>query len=378
MIPRPGVALVMLALFGCAGAPPAPSVSATRATAATGLPTAATSPAFAYTIEPLAPGVYAFIEPRPTSGLVSGNSLVVVGDDGVLVLDTSHFASLARKMIADIRRLTDKPVRYVVTSHWHADHIFGNAAFHEAFPGATFLAHAETRRLAIKNDPQYIDMQRNLATLLESYRRALATGKRRSGALLTAAERSQVEATIPVMLQTLGDTDVELFPPDATFDDAVTVYLGKREVRVMHLGRGNTTGDAMVYVPDAKVLATGDVLVAPAPYAFGSYLGDWVKVLGKIEGLEPRAIVPGHGPVEHDLAYVKSLEGLFTSVLDQARDAVKQGLSLEQTRGKVDVSSFRRALAGDDAAIAADFQAFFVEPAVERAYQEATGKLEDE
>src|SRR4051812_20808182 len=102
-------------LVACAAAPPrGPAVPPSGAPP--GLPTAATSPLFAYSIEELAPGVYAFIEPHVPGGLVSGTSLVVVGDDGVLVVDTSHFPSLARKMVADIRRLTRQPVRYVVTT----------------------------------------------------------------------------------------------------------------------------------------------------------------------------------------------------------------------------------------------------------------------
>jgi glyoxylase-like metal-dependent hydrolase (beta-lactamase superfamily II) len=131
---------------------------------------------FAYTVEQLAPGVYAFVEPHQSTGLVSGNALVVVGDDGVLVVDTGHFPSLARKMIDDIRRLTDRPVRYVVTTHWHPDHLFGNGAFREVYPHATFMAHAETRRLALKNDGHYITVQRNGAEYIDIYRQALVTG----------------------------------------------------------------------------------------------------------------------------------------------------------------------------------------------------------
>jgi glyoxylase-like metal-dependent hydrolase (beta-lactamase superfamily II) len=339
---------------------------------------AADSPRFAYTIEPLALGVYAFVEPHQTSGLVSSNSLVVVGDDGVLVVDTGHFPSLARKMIADIRRLTPLPVRYVVTTHWHTDHILGNAAFREAFPGVAFVAHEETRRLALKNDPQYVEIQRKTAKYIEVYERAAATGKLPSGKVVSPDVRAEIALTVPVLKETVGDADVTLVSPTTTFRDALTIYLGTREVRVLHLGRGNTAGDVMVYVPDAKVLATGDVVVAPTPYAYGSYLGEWIDVLKKVEGLEARAIVPGHGPVERDLAYVRSLEALFGSVRAQVADAARAGLSLEQTRAKVDVESFRRAMAGDDAETGLNFRASFVEPGVERAYQEANGKLEDE
>ena len=112
-----------------------------------------TSPYFAYETVKVAEGIYAFVPPEPRGGLVSGNSIAVNGDDGVLVVDTGHFPTLARKMIADIRRLTDKPVRYVVNTHWHPDHVFGNGAYREAFPDVNVLAHVETRRLMVKDDP---------------------------------------------------------------------------------------------------------------------------------------------------------------------------------------------------------------------------------
>ena len=84
----------------------------------------------------------------------------------------------------------------------------------------------------------------------------------------------------------------------------MTLRLGKRDVQVMFLGRANTAGDAVVYVPDAKVLATGDIVVHPFPFAFQSYIGEWARVLRKMEAMDAIAIVPGHGPVMRDKAYL--------------------------------------------------------------------------
>jgi glyoxylase-like metal-dependent hydrolase (beta-lactamase superfamily II) len=207
------------------------------------LPVAATSPRYEYKIVPLAEGVYAFVAAEAKASLVTSNSLLVVGDDGALVFDTGHFPSLARKMIGDIRRLTPQPVRYVVTSHWHTDHLFGNAAFREAFPHALFVAHAETRRLALAKDPLYVEMQRKTPELIERYRRILATGEVKPGVRLSDRQRVDLAETIPEMEDTIGDTDVSLVAPEATFEgDGMSLYLGKREVRILHLGRGNTAG----------------------------------------------------------------------------------------------------------------------------------------
>ena len=340
---------------------------------------AATSPLYAYEKTKVAEGVYAFVIPKPQGALVSGNTLVVVGDDAVLVVDTGHFPSLARAMIADIRALTDKPVRYVVNTHWHPDHLFGNATYREAFPGVVLLAHAETRRLAIKNDPQYIDMQRDLAKHAARTREALVRGTTSRGEPIDAKQRLAVAATLAELEQTVGDAKVVLEPPQATFDGgSVTVNLGRREVRVMHLGRGNTAGDVVVYVPDAKVVATGDLVVAPTPYAYGSYLSEWSETLKKLEALDATVILPGHGPLEHDWSYVHTLEAMIASVRTQVGDATKAGLTLAQTQKKVDLAEYRKQCAGEDPLKGFEFDEGFTEQAVERAYQETQGKLAEE
>ena len=93
----------------------------------------------------VAEGVYAFIAEEPKTEIVSGNSVAVIGDDGVLVVDTMHFPSLTRRMIADIKQLTDKPVRYVVNTHWHPDHLMGNGEYKQAFPDVVILSTPSTR-----------------------------------------------------------------------------------------------------------------------------------------------------------------------------------------------------------------------------------------
>ena len=109
-----------------------------------------------YHTEKLAEGVYAFIAPEPRTQVVSGNSVAVIGDDGVLVVDTGNVPSLARRMIGEIRKLTDKPVRFIVNTHWHPDHLMGNAVYREEFPGVAILSTGFTRRAIAEEVPRYI------------------------------------------------------------------------------------------------------------------------------------------------------------------------------------------------------------------------------
>ncbi len=333
-----------------------------------------------YETHELAPGVLAFIAPEGRTGTVQGNTLVVVGRDAVLVVDTGQFAELAGRMIADIRKRTDKPVRWVVNTHWHGDHLLGNAAFVDAFPGASIVNHVETRRLsdksyegfaakAAKEFPQYVtDM-----------RAAVARGTRRSGAPLSAQDKEyytrqadEVEAflrQLPAM---------RYVPADAMFDRELRVDLGGREVRILHLGRGNTGGDTVVYVPDAKVVAAGDLVVYPTPYSFGSWLAEWPETLAKVEALGATAIVPGHGPVLRDHANVDTVAALVRETRRQVGLLVQEGLSLEDTRKRVTLDEYRRRLAADDYWRRRAFDEFFLQPAVEQAYKEAKGEPTEE
>jgi|SRR5579859_2924596 len=384
---RPLVSFVLLAALalGCvhpADAPaPAPAPASAPAPAPTprsAKPGADTFPLFAYQIVPVAPGVHAFVMPENNGMLVSGNSLLVVGRDAALVVDTGHFPSLARKMIADVRRLTDKPVRWVVTTHWHPDHLFGNAAYRDAFPGVVFVAHAETRRLELKNDPQYVESQRKGEELVVRVKEMLRTGMRK-GVPLGDDDRVALSETLPVIEGVVGDADgVELVPPQLAFEGSLTLDLGGREVKILHLGRGNTAGDAVVFVPDARVLATGDLVVSPTPYGYDSYFGEWIAALERMMALGATTLVPGHGAVQHDFTYERTLVELFTSLRSQVAAAVKEGLTLEQTRKRVDLSAFEKTLAAGDAARVRAFRVGFVTPGVARAYEEAKGPLSDE
>jgi cyclase len=330
----------------------------------------------------VADGVYAFIASEPKSEIVSGNSVAVIGDDGVLVVDSGHFPSLTRQMIADIRKETDKPVRFLVNTHWHPDHLFGNYVYREAFPGVVIISAPSTREHANKQVPTtYMkEMMDQIPGYSETLRQRLQTGKKKDGTPLTDADRKRYQDLLDDCQFFLPELQqVKYEPPNEIFDQNLTVYMGKRQVNIMFLGRGNTAGDAVIYVPDAKVLMTGDLVVNPTPYSFGSFLTEWIETLKKLEAMDATTIVPGHGPVEHDKEYIKLVRNLIESTTSQAQQAVQAGLSLDDTRKKVDLESFRKQFTGDSPSLNAEFQEGFVDPAVKRAYREAKeGKLNDE
>lgn len=307
---RRGIAWI-LAVSGCLGA------IAARAE----LP-----PERAYRTVAVAEGIYAFISPETNGPIPSGNVVAVVGDDGVLVVDSGRFPALARRMVAEIRQKTDKPVRYLVHTHWHLDHVVGDGEFRAAFPAMTFIATDFTRRKMIEKQIGYL-------------------------------------------------RDIE---PDLTFAESLTVYLGKREVRIAFLGEGNTAGDTVVFVPDSKVAITGDLLVSPVPYGYGCHPSQWIQTLGKLMATDATTIVPGHGPVMRDWDYAKRVTAVLEAIRAQVKEAARQGLSLDETRKRMHLERYEKEFAGDDYGRGKAFRDFFVFSAVERAYQEAEGKMAEE
>jgi len=328
-----------------------------------------------YEVVSVADGIYAFIAPEPRTGIVQGNSLAIVGQDGVVVVDSGQFPELALRMLADIRKRTDKPIRVLVNTHWHGDHLLANSQYREAFPSLVNVVHAETRRLATKFYADYDKTApKRLAGYVDELRTELTNGQTKEGKALSADDRLYDETELGELeaaMQRLPE--MRYVPADVTFTSELTIHLGSREVRLMHLGRGNTPGDIVVWVPDAKVVAAGDLVVNPTPYSFGSFHGEWIETLRKLKGLGAATIVPGHGPPMKDAAYVDTLIELLGATRSRVAAAVGKGLSLEETRKQVDLGDYGQRLAGDDLWRQRAFDAFFVTPGIERAYKEAKG-----
>ena len=289
-----------------------------------------------------------------------------------MVVDSGHFPSTTKRIIADIRENLGKPVRFLLNTHWHNDHWRGNYIYREEFPNVVILSHPSTKRQI--EDVTFFhpgEILKRVPNGLRSRREMLETGKRIDGTILddqakqfARDELEDIDGYVPQLSSMRVET------PNLTFEGEVNLELGKRNVRLSHLGRGNTAGDVVAFVSDPRVLMTGDLVVSPTPYSYGSYLGEWIGVLKKLKETGAETIVPGHGPVQHDWQYVDSLVSLLQSVLAQVDDGIRQGLSLEDIRKKVNLSDYQRLLASNHQYRKKAFQEFFVEPALERAYLE--------
>lgn len=322
----------------------------------------------------VADGVYAVLRSQhPEEQPGHSNSLIIINDEDVVVVDATRMPSQARKIIAAVRALTHKPVRILIHTHWHDDHVYGNQAFAEAFPGLQIIAQRTMRE-----DMQEISLKRNLPGYRKDYPAFVAQIEARlkdTARPLSPEGRGQMEA----MAARIRSEIVELptlspVLPNVTFEASLTLYRGTREIRLLHFGPGNTRGDTVVYLPRERVVASGDLIVSPIPYAHGSYMTDWISANRKLAALDADVIVPGHGRILRDKEYLTLETRLIESLVEQVREAVHRGLSLEDTRKALDLLDFRRKMAGSDKQRNADFDNYFVTPASARAWKEARGE----
>jgi cyclase len=306
----------------------------------------------------LADGVYVIQHQSRNDGNPSGNTTVMIGDREVFVVDSSSRPSLAREDIAQIRQWTNKPVGYLLNTHFHDDHHSGNKTYMDAFPALAIIAQEETKKDMDLIEPGNIERDpKQLAATIAAFRQ----GKDQRGRALTDDEKKQVQEMMPDLEQHLVDLKSMVYqPPTLTFTDKLDIDIGNREVQVKHLGRGNTPGDAIVYLPKEKILVAGDLLVYPIPYTYDGYPAEWIETLDKIAALDVQTIVPGHGPVLHDKTYLYLVADLFRSAVEQVRARIRQighpGFhSLDDVKSSVDLTPFRAKFAGNDKDLATEF-----------------------
>jgi glyoxylase-like metal-dependent hydrolase (beta-lactamase superfamily II) len=335
---------------------------------------------FDYDTVEIAPNIYGFFEKQLTP-IVSGNIIAVIGRDAVLVFDTGHRPTITRRIIGDLRKLTPKPVRYVVVSHWHDDHFAGNAEFARAYPDVQIIAHEFTAKLLESRKESFRGeaCRKDIDDSSKPLREMLATGKRADGTPISDSTRRRLERFAESIDAQRPECEVMDYKGvDRTIDSSLTLDLGNRRVELRFLGRGNTAGDVVAYVPDAKTLLAGDLVVFPFPFATQSYITEWAAVLRQIERMDVTRLVPGHGPVMNDMRYVRDVAEALESISRQARAAYTPGMTADQLREKIDLSELSQRFSHGDAFIKANFDFMMKGPAVDRMWQELTGQWKPE
>lgn len=331
----------------------------------------------AFEVVRLADGVHAVLRQDPPDDAANANVLVIVNEQDVVVVDANLTPGSSEATIAAIRRLTPNPVRYVINTHWHDDHVIGNSAYADAFPGVEFIGHASTRaRMLDTVAPSLVSNRTAYADALRDLDARLVKGEGANGKPMTGAQRAAESRLADLYRGFLAEMPrMRVVAPDVIVNESLVIRRGAREIRVLYLGRGNTAGDLVVHLPNEGIVATGDLLVHPIPFAFESYPGAWADTLGRLADLGAGVMMPGHGPLLRDATHLASVRGALAAIGAHMRDAVARGLTLEQARKTLDVSAHQARLTSANPALAGAFTGMFITPATERAFLEAKGEI---
>lgn len=303
------------------------------------------------TVTKLAENIYEIRHPDAPDTFPQGNTTVVIGDKAVLVVDSCLLPSSAHEDVEQIRKWTNKPVTYLVNTHWHFDHTLGNATYQAAFPAIQIIAQKETQKVIADFNPGAVARYPGRA---ERFKKVLDSGKNPDGRPLSDAERRDYERSLAGLAPVVAEfkTAAQLVP-NVSFDRELNIDLGNRVVQIKFLGRGNTAGDTVIYVPKEKILATGDLLDHPVPYMFGGFPVDFVNTLQLMAQLDAETVVPGHGEILHDKAYIYQVIDLLKAVNAEVEKEINAGKTLEEVQDLLpksfDVASWRQKFAGSDA-----------------------------
>ncbi len=335
---------------------------------AMGLAAAGSAAAQSFDIVKAADGVYAAIG-KPG---VFSNAAFIVNDDDVLVVDTHLRPSWARDLVAEIRKITDKPVRYVVNTHWHGDHVQGNQVYVSVFGrNVEYLAQHNTRDDMIKKAIPSVrqDLTTDVPAAIQQFEKMLASGKDKSGNPLTDKQRQDLITQLAAEKSYVEELkQIQITLPTITLERSLILHKPGRGIHIYYFGQGQTRGDVVVYLPKEKVVVTGDLLTSGIPFARDSYPVEWTATLESVQKLDWAQAIPGHGGVQQGKDQIGKLIGFMKDVVAGVQAAAAKGTSLEEAKKSLDLSRH-----------APDFPNFQnAAPAmIDRAFAEVTGKITD-
>ena len=281
-----------------------------------------------FDIKPIADGVYAAIA-KPAYK-VNCNAAIVILGDSVLVVDTHSKPSAARALIEQIKKLTPKPVKYVVNTHFHWDHYQGNEAYPSSWPAGIEIISSEATRNNIQRlgipriKNEIVTMPQEIAGLKTDLEKA------------PADQKSAIQENIRQAEAYFGELKLmQVTLPTMTFDRSLILRRGARTVEILWLGRAHTDGDVFVFLPNEKVLVTGDALHGWTPFMGDSYPYDWIQTLDAAEKLNFDSVLGGHGDVMHGKQKFELWKQYFQDLMDRTAAAYAEGATLEQAQKTV-------------------------------------------
>jgi glyoxylase-like metal-dependent hydrolase (beta-lactamase superfamily II) len=279
----------------------------------------------------VAEGVY-FVVGTGSTIFVHSNSMMIEGDRDVLLVDSHTTPAAARALINAVKDVTKKPVRYLVNTHFHFDHTFGNQVFPE---GVDIIGHEYTReKLAVEglSEPTYVTALGRQPARLETIRKKIEASS-------DADEKKHFENQLKVItahVEAFNESDPT--PPNVTFDSKMSMFYGGREVQLLFLGRGHTGGDVVVFLPEEKMAFGGDLILPFLPYMADAFVDEWPATLERLKSLDIETIYPGHGEPIPAKETITNLQRYLSDLWTRTNNAKERGLTADEAAQEIDMT----------------------------------------
>ena len=296
----------------------------------------------AQTVGPIVSGAHRF--EKVTDGVyyatgsgtmtVGANSPIIVTDTEAIVIDSEITPAAARALVADLKAITDKPVRYVIDSHYHYDHAHGNQIFG---PEVQVIGHENTRKRMLGNVLEqytFLTSVQPVPARVEELRQRIADEK--DPAVKATLERQVINSL--AYLEQVKETRVT--PPNLTLDRKMTLFRGGREIQLLFVGRGHTDTDVVVFLPKEKIVCTGDLMESVISYMGDAYAEEWPATLDRLMELDFDTVMPGHGVVFKGKARIQEFEKYVRELHKQAIDLKKAGVTADAAATRIDMTAF--------------------------------------
>jgi cyclase len=284
----------------------------------------------AWNFEQIAEGVY-FGSGTGNLTVVS-NSGIIINENDVLLVDSHATPAAATALLAELKTLTDKPVRYVVNTHFHWDHAHGNQIYPDDIE---VIGHEYTRQQLEAGNSM---SERTKTRFLNAIPTGVERLRQQIAAATDPAARQDLERRLRIQENYwLATQSIRPTPPNLTLADRMTLFRGGREIRLEFFGRGHTGGDVVIYLPAERVILTGDLLQSGLPYLGDAFVPDYIETLENLKQLEFDFVIPGHGRPFSDRERIDYLQEYLADFWAQVTQQYRAGASVEDAMQRIDM-----------------------------------------
>lgn len=263
-------------------------------------------------------------------GLGGGNVAFLATDEGVLVVDSGTTPEEGKRIVEEIAKVSDKPIRFLVLTHYHGDHTFGLQAYP---PTTVVIAQQNTAdNMRSLNEPRLRGMmEKQMPGMIAAQKQKVDKLRKKKG-----KELAKEEETLKELETQLAELkELRFVYPAVTFQTKLSVFLGGQEIEVVHPGRAHTDGDALVHFPGLKVLHAGDLLFAASyPYIgaeAGADTANWIAAIERAASWDVETVIPGHGSVTDKQGFLK-MAAYLSQLREMVKGAIAAGKSLDEAK----------------------------------------------